>query len=500
MDGKLADSSFTLGNKVERPRAEHSHLTVAMWACASMVAGIETADQYSDELLRFYDNDADYWGRAFDDLGEDTLHNEMYFDQFLAWFGASTISGVYANLWEDLKDPNPTLKLAWAEDPEVSAVDINADEAPLKITGEFNKTARWKVSLTNKDSSSATCEFSGNGTVIDISWSGTSSTGNAMPQGYYDVVVNAKGLESPVTKTVWLGKAFNLLKDNRLLIDDFRDGDLKPFIGTTWTSYFDSYDGKSGKSSVTKFDVEQSGTTNQLHWQFHLDAGNLGFDPYAALEWNCETGATNMNLTGVDTIIITASAKTSVGVSFQIVTKDINDFSYYQDSLYLTSQSKEYKIIVKQLKQRFGGNVPLDLSKVKSLRFQVQQKTGTENDLIIDNISFAGNVSRLYTAPPEYKEMGVIWGVQKATFGKTVYRMVTASDGVTIRLDKPVVSGQVVIFNSSGRLISQSQIVGRKEINWNYRDSAKRVVCGLYFVVIKDKHSTLATVPVHVMR
>jgi endo-1,4-beta-D-glucanase Y len=96
-----ADSLFVFdGGNRSRPRFEHSHLTVGMWAAAAIGSGdLGKAAEYSEELLSFYEG-ADYWGHMVDPLGgvEDIAHNEMYFDQFLAWFGASLLSGVYVNI------------------------------------------------------------------------------------------------------------------------------------------------------------------------------------------------------------------------------------------------------------------------------------------------------------------------------------------------------------------------------------------------------------------
>ena len=116
------------GGQRSRHRFEHSHLTVGMWATAAFAAvGGKGAKSYSDELLKvcmyaydfllcgagltgkafdwvlsslfsvptqFYEG-KDYFGVAVDPTGfnEDIAHNEMYFDQFLAWFGASLIGG-----------------------------------------------------------------------------------------------------------------------------------------------------------------------------------------------------------------------------------------------------------------------------------------------------------------------------------------------------------------------------------------------------------------------
>ncbi len=101
MDGSEVTETFTLGNGASRKRTEHSHLTLGMWAPVALVSGnAAMADSFATALMAFHDANADYWGRAQDANSEDTLHNEMYFDQFLAWFGAATISGVMVNVYD----------------------------------------------------------------------------------------------------------------------------------------------------------------------------------------------------------------------------------------------------------------------------------------------------------------------------------------------------------------------------------------------------------------
>jgi len=90
-----------------RYRREHSHLTIGMWATAAMAVG-EKADRiaFSEEMGKFYEG-RDYFGLAKDTSGalEDTLHNEMYFDQFLAWFGTSLMSGLFVNVIDAIDNP-----------------------------------------------------------------------------------------------------------------------------------------------------------------------------------------------------------------------------------------------------------------------------------------------------------------------------------------------------------------------------------------------------------
>ena len=90
-----------------RYRREHSHLTIGMWATAALAVG-ESSDRisFSEELGKFYEG-GDYFGLSKDTTGglEDTLHNEMYFDQFLAWFGASMMSGTFVNVIDAIDNP-----------------------------------------------------------------------------------------------------------------------------------------------------------------------------------------------------------------------------------------------------------------------------------------------------------------------------------------------------------------------------------------------------------
>jgi endo-1,4-beta-D-glucanase Y len=97
-----------------RYRREHSHLTVGQWLIPAMAVGSdEDKIAWSSEMAKFYDwkNKVDFFGLADDGSNyevsrrEDTTHNEMYFDQFLAWFGVSLMSGTWVNVVELLDNP-----------------------------------------------------------------------------------------------------------------------------------------------------------------------------------------------------------------------------------------------------------------------------------------------------------------------------------------------------------------------------------------------------------
>jgi len=105
-----------------RYRREHSWLTVGQWTAAVMAVG-DSADKvaWSKKMSEFYEYDVnknedykpDFFGLIEDPSKgnyetsryEDTTHNEMYFDQFLAWFGVSLMSGTWVNVIDALDNP-----------------------------------------------------------------------------------------------------------------------------------------------------------------------------------------------------------------------------------------------------------------------------------------------------------------------------------------------------------------------------------------------------------
>ena len=106
-EDKWVDFNNSKDTTTWRYRSEHSHLTIGMWATAAMaVGGKDDRIAFSEEMGKFYEC-GDYFGLAKneDDALEDTLHNEMYFDQFLAWFGTSMMSGVFVNVVDAIDNP-----------------------------------------------------------------------------------------------------------------------------------------------------------------------------------------------------------------------------------------------------------------------------------------------------------------------------------------------------------------------------------------------------------
>lgn len=98
MNGELVpakDNWEFAGNQKIRHRREFSPLTIGMWSTIPYVLNKTDTIEYKNTLLSFYEKNSTYWGLEIDPTAydEDIRHNEMYFDQFLAWFGAIILNG-----------------------------------------------------------------------------------------------------------------------------------------------------------------------------------------------------------------------------------------------------------------------------------------------------------------------------------------------------------------------------------------------------------------------
>jgi len=499
--------------KIERTRREHSHLTVGMWAAAAMGSGgAATAEIYSDELLKFYKPGTDYWGHAVDPAGgtEDTLHNEMYFDQFLAWFGASLLGGVFTNVWEDLKDGVPQGPPSWEKRPVLDTNVINAEKAPLRLTASFSRSVRWTVTIKH-DTTKQEASFGGGSKNVSVEWYGLSQTGGFMPQGLYTLTASGDGIDEIYTAKVWLGRPFasvNLMEGKRLLVDDFADGNLIPYIGKEWTSFLDSDFGQAGASTAALSVKKDIDNKEWLNWAYKLDAGNLGFDPYAGLDWSCKTAdGKALDITGVDTLIFKAkTAGTVVSVSVQLVSADFKfpgEYQYFSDSIVFTSSSKDFVLPLKNFKQRRDGSgkeLSTTLKTLTSIRFQVQEKTGTAGTLMLERMYFAGKVSNLYTPPDdpppflpptvsledEDPEPPVI-GVAYRGASQSKYAIKRNSNAVMITLPPGMAGASAALIDVRGRTLARLDV----QQNGRLTVPLKGVARGVYFVDIRGRGQSL---------
>ncbi|MDR0306193.1 MAG: hypothetical protein LBI42_05055 [Chitinispirillales bacterium] len=501
MNGNLlpADDTEILGEgkyNIERTRREHSPLTMGMWAAAAMGSGGPAlAESYSGELLKFYQNGTDYWGYAVDPTSgkEDTLHNEMYFEQFLAWFGASILAGNFTNVWEDLKDGVPQGPPSWVRTPVFTpeSRDIDASVEPLRISAAFNRSVRWTVTFTH-DSTGRSVTLGAVSETIDLSWYGLSESGAYMPQGMYTVTISAGGL-SHWPEKIWLGRPYanrpNLRDGSRLLIDDFAHGSFTPYIGREWTSFLDAHERPNVGLSTGQLSIDSTNKANKwLHWNYRLDENGLGFDPYGALEWNCG----NLDLRGIDAIIFTARASGNIDLSAQLISSDFNpsEYQFFEDSVRLGPAQKTCTLFISNFRQRLGGsgkNLNTTLSTMTGIRFQVQYPKGSENTIMLESIYITGadsTLSKLYSfePPPDYiAPTGPIRVVNRKAAQAQKFSVRKSGAFVHLTVPKSMAGGDARIINIKGAVVRGAKVPQNGKI----QISAKGLAAGIYFVEVK---------------
>jgi len=203
MDGSLvpAESTFTLnGTKGPvRSRREHSPLTVGMWACAAMGSGgSDSADAWAQEMLKYHADGSDVWGLKVDPAGgvEDTAHNEVYFDQFLSWFGASVLAGRFTNILADLADTEAGTAQAWKAPPMILYPLGGSSGGGVQLSATLARTGAWAVVVTHT-ASGVQAARTGVGSSIQT-YVSRSYAGTALPTGPVQVRVRVRGLPDTV--------------------------------------------------------------------------------------------------------------------------------------------------------------------------------------------------------------------------------------------------------------------------------------------------------------
>jgi len=190
-----------------RYRQEHSWLTVGQWSTAATAVGTdEDKIAWSKEMAKFYEYDGikdknykpDFFGLRAKDIDdyetsryEDTTHNEMYFDQFLAWFGVSLMSGTWVNVVELLDNPVANTKgiegTPFPEPVPITAktnirlgIQISQNSGIVRLSSQSDVT--WKIhnlqgKLLFSSNSKETTWNSGNfkGTLVISATNGSNS-------------------------------------------------------------------------------------------------------------------------------------------------------------------------------------------------------------------------------------------------------------------------------------------------------------------------------------
>lgn len=462
-----SDAFVFNGGASSRPRAEHSHLTTGMWACAAMSQGLDKASPWAQELLSFHTPGANYWGHAVSATQEDTLHNEMYFDQFLGWFGGAVLAGRFVNIAEELADPNPGLVLNWSEAPTAAPASLDFQNGALKVTGLFNKAASWRLSITHRDSSAYTWTTSARSEAVSATWNGQSNAGKSFPQGWCEVVISAKGI-SETRLFVWVSHQRDLRANaDWLVVDSCKATAIAPNLGA-WRPFTNT--DKGGSSSVT---LAVAGTGIDRGLAATYDLGTGGYQ-YGGLQWNAMGWS---GLASAKTLRFKAKADHPTVVDFYVLQSDIqDDWLHVLDTIGTSWKTYEHEFA--KFTPRLNAGHALNMAKATALNWHIQADkclnsssclTGT---ITVADFVLGGDMAAMYNAPsaavamPDTLPGKEVIGTDIAA--RNVRALRIQALGPVFRIDAPAacvvtvrdLSGRILIRRSLEQGITQLEVGG----------------------------------------
>jgi hypothetical protein len=287
-------------------------------------------------------------------------------------------------------------------------------------------------------------------------------------------------------------------------VDDFADGDVYPYIGNVWQTFSDA-NRDNGNSGAVMTPTSASGNAGgRLEWKYDIRSG--ASYPFVALDWNCRTSSGgNLDLSGVDSVIIVARSKTStLNVSVQLIdTDDPNDYHYFEDSISLTTTSRTFglRLSSTDFSQRLSGsgrNFSATLSNMMALRFHMQYETSaaqSSDAIIIERIYLTGPssvLSRLYTPPPPAPDyippardpISVKYRADKSSIKYAIKRV---GSNIKVTLPANMAGANARIIDIRGRTVKRMSIPQGGSLDISVRNMA----AGMYFMEVR-KHGKAA--------
>jgi endo-1,4-beta-D-glucanase Y len=464
MDGNLVspDSIWSLsgGAGCTRPRQEHSHLTIGTWACASMASSNPAIPAaWATELLAHRDSPtSDYWGWAVDPNAtdaihaEDTAHNEMYFDQFLAWFGAAVLEGRFSNIWEDLADPMPGVPQAWTTQPQVSARQLDFQTMRLSAGARLEKPAAWRITITQR-TSGQTWSTSGSSDSLSAVWGGQASDGAPFAQGACDVVFSAHGL-SDVSTAVWVAHQKDIRSPDGkwLIVDDFAAPTLSPNLGA-WSSFDNSSAG--GDAKISNFGVSGAGADRSLQFDYNLGTPNLGYN-YCGVGWDAN-GWTGLQY--VTRVTYRLKASHSIILDDYVLESDITDQDYFH---VLDTVGTSWKTYTHSIASFNASRINLrsgspNMSTATGFHWHIQedkQVNGlSSGHFQIDSFHLGQVTAQMYTPPAAFVAMPPEVAIKGVAAENT--SVVAIPQGLRVTVPR---ASRAVVRDLTGRVLASSDL------------------------------------------
>lgn len=188
-----------------------------------------------------------------------------------------------------------------------------------------------------------------------------------------------------------------------LLIDDFEDGDGMPLVPGGWYGFTDVSNGGGSTltfTGATGTAVAMNGAGYQsmksLEVAYSFDQGSLAYSPYVGVGVSLGSRATPVDFSAYAGIAYTYQGGAH---RIQLSTTDVTDYDYYGVSLLASPTWKTVTLPFSAFAQEnWGERVPLDLTHVTDIGFQIRGTTGASGKFQIDNLVA---MDRTVASPPD---------------------------------------------------------------------------------------------------
>ena len=187
-------------------------------------------------------------------------------------------------------------------------------------------------------------------------------------------------------------------------------------------------------------------------------------------------------------------------VSVQLITTDITDWNFFEDSIALTTTMREYVLPLSRFQLRWSGGWTLTLSKMRAIRFQVQNVDGTENEIVVGKVLFSGRLDGLYKSPPPYIQPSVRWTRKPPGFQRPLQYLQTP-EGIKVVIPDTYRGGSLVLRNAAGRELYRVKTGDGARITIPFKKGGNALSgSGIYFAFLYHSGEREICQPVVIIR
>ncbi|MCX7726234.1 MAG: glycoside hydrolase family 9 protein, partial [Chitinispirillaceae bacterium] len=330
----------------------------------------------------------------YDPNSTDAKYNEVAIDYNAGAVGAVAFLKLMDNPGNAVK-----ISSAFKADP-LDNVDLN--KTPVKFTATFSQSVNWTINIIGSVGSKT---ITGSGTSINVSWDGSADKGCFLAGEIVraslkiDKDIVAYDIVKATAQSIYIiGTKKGQPTAADVLVDNFDDKDTINKVGGGWIAFGTGTGLRQTSFSIT----EQEGST-----VLELKGNVVTSDPktFAGVKTIfCKDGSP-VNLGDIKSIMFDLKSTVPANIRVELEQEDITDSAYYGVTVPTSNFFNNYRISISSFTQPDWAtkSVPLNLNKIKALRFTSYDSTGMFrfylDNVYIENLKITCNSPNITYLP-----------------------------------------------------------------------------------------------------